>query len=386
MTPAVRLARLYAVALPLREPFTISGGSMAVRRSLIVELTDTEGNRGYGESAPFERPFYSSETFASARSCLADLLLPAVTGRTLGQVEDCHRWLTEIARGNRMAKAGLETAWWDLFAARRNVPLADLVTRRLRDLGVPREWAARRDRIDCGVALGIPPGANAGLLREWVRDALDRGYRRIKLKVRPEWDVEPVRVAQDEVRKAGRDVPVWVDANGAYDFQVHRGELQALDDLDLLFIEQPLGEEVLWDSVELHHLLRTPVCFDETLVSDDVARQVIGMDGPRIWNIKIQRVGGLEEACRIYARATGAGVHLWGGTMPETGVGAQAMLALGGHAGFVYPSDIEPSDRWYLPDTDLIKLEMAPDGTMAVPVGRPQVDLHAAVLVAEFGS
>jgi O-succinylbenzoate synthase len=377
-------ARLFAVALPLREPFTISGGTMAVRKSLIVELTDSQGNRGYGESAPFELPFYSSETIASARACLVDLLLPSVINHRMSVPADCRERLAEVARGNRMAKAGVETAWWDLCAAHGRTSLAALVGRRLEELGVSDEWRVRRGKINCGVALGIPPGQDGAVLREWVRDALGRGYRRVKIKIRPGWDEEPVRIARSEIQRATTPVPLWVDANGAYELERDQKALRALDDLELLFIEQPLAEEALWDSVVLARTLGTPICFDETLVSDELARQIIEMGGPRIWNIKIQRVGGLEEACRIYARAVRSGVSLWGGTMPETGLGAQSMLALGDFAGFVYPSDIEPSERWYEPGADLVRLGMSAEGTMTVPSTRPQIDIEKqAVLVAE---
>ncbi|MBI4500240.1 MAG: hypothetical protein HY700_03670 [Gemmatimonadetes bacterium] len=383
----VRRARLFAVAIPLREPFVISGGTMAVRRSLIVELTDSQGNRGYGESAPFEQPFYSSETFSSARACLVELLLPAIVGMDAARPETCRDRLADIARGNRMAKAGVETAWWDLCAARNGATLASLIDHRLEELGVEPRWRSRAERIECGVALGIPPGGDPMVLRERVRDALARGYRRIKLKVRPGWDEEPVRVAREEMEKAARSLPLWVDANGAYRLERDRLALEALDRLGLLFIEQPLPEGDLWDSCVLGRSMQTPICFDETLVSDDLARQILGMNGPRIWNLKIQRVGGLEEACRIYARAAGAGVALWGGTMPETGLGAQAILALGSHAAFVYPSDVEPSTRWYQPGADLVELEMAEDGTMLVPQRRPSIDLGGkGVLVAEIGA
>src|SRR5262249_29380030 len=136
-------------------------------------------------------------------------------------------------------------------------------------------------------------------------------------------------------------------------------------------LEQPLAEDALWDARALTRTLKTPVCLDESLVSDDVARQIVEMGGPLIWNIKVQRVGGLEEACRIYARARAAGARVWGGTMPETGLGAQTMLALGCHGGFSFPTDIEPSDRWYKPGMDLIELTMNSDGTMPVPQQRP---------------
>jgi O-succinylbenzoate synthase len=164
-----------------------------------------------------------------------------------------------------MAKAGVETAWWDLWAAGKRTSLAVLVGHRLEKLGVRPDWRVRRDRIDCGVALGIPPGEDEAVLKEWIAEALKRGYRRIKLKVRPGWDVEPVRIAQEEMRKAGRELPVWVDANGAYRLDRDHKDLSALDGLGLLFIEQPLPEDALWDSCELARVLETPVCLDESL-------------------------------------------------------------------------------------------------------------------------
>jgi len=374
---SVARVRLHEVALPLREPFAISGGTLRVRRSLIVELTDSAGNRGYGESAPFEQPFYSSETIASARACLAEVLLPRLLGVPVAEPGDARELLELGVRGNRMAKAGAETAWWDLVAAGRDVSLGALVAERL--------GARGRDHIECGVALGIPPDYRAEVLGAWVADALERGYRRIKLKVRPGWDLEPVATAREAMRAAGREVPLWVDANGAYRLDQDLDALHRLDREGLLFFEQPFPEDALWDSREAERHLRTPVCLDESLVSDDVARQVLAMAGPRIWNIKIQRVGGLEEACRIYQRALGAGVKLWGGTMPESGVGAQAMLALGGHAGFQFPSDIEPSARWYAPESDLIELTMDRDGRMAVPARRPLPRLPPdATLISEL--
>ena len=150
-------------------------------------------------------------------------------------------------------------------------------------------------------------------------------------------------------------------------------DLRRLDSAGLLYLEQPLPAEALWDLRELAGLLETPVCLDESLDSDEIARQVMDMGGPTVWNLKIQRVGGLEEACRIYARAARGGVRLWGGTMPETGIGAQAMLALGCHAGFVYPSDLEPSERWYGPGKDVVTLEMGDDGTMPVSRRSPRI-------------
>lgn len=363
----------------MREPFAISSGSLTTRRSLIVELEDETGAKGYGESAPFEAPFYSPETIASARACLAEILLPRLLERPVSTSVELHSLLTDGVQGNQMARAGAETAWWDLVAAIRGVPLVELISARLRELAVPDRWCRSRDHVECGVALGIPQAESLDTLSRQVAAAVAEGYRRIKIKIRPGWDVEAVRTVQDALRSAGRLLPITVDANGSYDLERNGAVLRDLDDMGLLYIEQPLSPDALWDLCELAGELRTPVCIDETLTSDTVARQLGAMHGPSVWNVKVQRVGGLEESCRIYARAVASGVKLWAGTMPETGLGAQATLALASHVGFVYPSDIEPSRRWYQPGTDLLELEMGAAGNMQVPRTRREPDLRGKV-------
>jgi O-succinylbenzoate synthase len=382
----IRRARLYEVALPLKTPFVISGGELAVRRSLIVELEDASGGRGFGESAPFEAPFYSAETTASARACLAEELLPRVLAQPVASSEAMHQLLGEGVRGNRMARAGAETAWWDLRAARLGVSLAETVSRRLAELGVAEANRQRRPSIECGVALGIPGDGDVARLKEEIRAAVARGYRRVKLKVRPGWDHEAVAAAVEVFAELGRTLPLWVDANGAYRAECDRDALRALDAFDLLFIEQPFSEDALWDAAVWNRVAATPVCLDESLVSDEAARQVIEMGGPMIWNLKVQRLGGLEETCRVYARGIEHGAQLWMGTMPETGLGAQASLAVAGHSGFDFPSDLEPSERWYGPGIDLLDLQMDRVGRMAVPHASVEPVLGpTARLVCEIG-
>jgi O-succinylbenzoate synthase len=382
----IRRARVYEVALPLRTPFVISGGALTVRRSLIVELEGRAGVRGHGESAPFEAPFYSAETTASARACLEEVLLPRVLAQPVSKPEAMHELLGEGVRGNRMARAGAETAWWDLRARCLGTSLADAVSNRLAELGVPDPGRQRRPRVECGVALGIPEDGDEERLRREIRTALERGYRRVKLKVRPGWDNTAVEAAEAVFAEVGKRLPLWVDANGAYDAERDSALLRKIDGLGLLFIEQPFSADALWDAAEWNRIAVTPVCLDESLVSDDVARQVVAMSGPMIWNLKVQRLGGLEETCRVYARGVKHGAQLWMGTMPETGLGAQAGLAIAGHPGFVFPSDLEPSERWYEGGVDLVELQMDASGTMAVPQMSLAPDLGAtARLVCEIG-
>jgi O-succinylbenzoate synthase len=366
-------ASLYEVALPLVKPFRISGGSLEVRRSLIVQLESDTGNIGLGESAPFEAPFYSAETLASAREMLVEHLLPRLVAEACTHPAELHELLYRGVVGNRMAIAGAETAWWDLRAEREERALADLVSERFEQLEIPAPWLERLDSLRCGIAIGIPERRHPDEVKEEVTQAIERGYRRVKLKVEPGWDLEPVYAALNVLEGAGSEIPLTVDANGSYQLERDSDRLEQLGRLGLLYIEQPLPASALWDLKVLNELIETPVCLDESLTSADVARQVVEMGGPEVWNIKVQRVGGLEEACRVYDVAAKSQAKLWGGTMPETGVGAQAMLALGAHAGFVFPTDLEPSDRWYAPGADPIELTMQSDGTMLVPARRPSV-------------
>jgi o-succinylbenzoate synthase len=348
---------LHELSLPLAEPFSISGGTMTVRRSLVVVVHDGEGHVGYGESPPFELPFYSEETLGSARLLLEQVLIPRLIGRDVDGPEEVDAILRAGVRGNPFARAALETAAWDLEAHRRGTGLAALLAGRL---GV-----APARRISCGVALGIPQDRSAGTLQRWITQALHQGYRRVKIKVAPDWDVDPVRAAREVLRGTG--IPLTVDANGGYEWPLHERSLRTLDEAELLYLEQPLPPDDLVGHVTLSRVLRTPVCVDETLHGARWARQLAELEGPRVWNVKVHRMGGLTEVCRVVGIARDYGAELWAGTMPESGLGSQAALAAAALPGFVYPSDLEPSTRWFGPGADVIELRMAADGTMEVP-------------------
>jgi O-succinylbenzoate synthase len=348
---------LYELTLPLLEPFIISGGTMTARRSLVIVLHDDQGNRGYGESPPFELPFYSEETLASARDLLEQVLIPRVVTSGVDSPEEVDAVLRAGVRGNHFARAGLETAAWDLEAARRKTGLAALLAKRA---GVKPSTS-----IPCGVALGIPQDRSTETLRRWIDEALTRGYQRVKMKVAPGWDVVPVAAARDTM--AGSGVPLTVDANGGYEWSEHEPNLRGLDEAGLLYIEQPLAPDELVGHAHLVNELRTPICLDETLKDARAARQVVELDGPRVWNIKVHRMGGLSEVNRVYAIARGYGAEMWAGTMPESGIGSQAALAAASLPGFVYPSDLEPSTRWFGRSSDVVKLVMSDDGHMEVP-------------------
>ena len=353
----IALAELFELTLPFLEPFIIPGGRIDARRSLIVALHDDAGHVGYGESPPFESPFYSEETLAGARDLIERVLVPRVVGMEFESPDGVDAALRHGVRGNQFARAGIETAAWDLEAHRCGVGLARLVASRL---GV--QPAAS---VPCGVALGIPEDGEADTLTRRISAALEQGYRRVKIKVMPGWDEVAVRAAR--VAMANVDLPLTVDANGAYAWPAHEPNLRALDDAGLLYIEQPLAPDELVAHAALSRALRTPLCLDETLKSAAVARQVMDLEGPRVWNIKVHRMGGLAEVCRVHELAAQYRAELWAGTMPESGIGSQAAIAAAALPLCVYPSDLEPSARWYGRDVDVIKLTMGKDGCMAVP-------------------
>ena len=350
-------AELFELTLPLLEPFVISGGTMTERRSIVVVLHDDAGHTGYGESPPFQFPFYSEETLSSARDMIARVLLPRIVGNEFDGPEAVNAAVGEAVRGNWFARAGIETAAWDLEAHARGTGLAGVLAQRL---GVTAAASVR-----CGVALGIPPDRDPAALTRAVYDAVRHGYARVKIKVAPGWDEAAVAAARRGLE--GSDLPLTVDANGAYEWPRDERALRALDDAGLLYIEQPLHPDELVGHARLGEALRTPICLDETLRDARAARQVVALNGPKVWNIKVHRIGGLTELCRIYRLAADYGAKLWAGTMPESGIGSQCALAAAALPLFVYPSDLEPSSRWFGRNGDVIKLTMGKDGRMAVP-------------------
>ena len=231
---------LYDVSVPLVEPYRISGGTLRTRRSLIVELADASGAAGYGESAPFERPFYSEETLTSCKACIIQHLFPRLAGQVFGSLEAAVQALERGVRGNRMARAGVETALWDLVSAKAGVPLRQLLGSLMWRLGVPEAQRATLSYVESGAALGIPADGRIETLAAQACDALGDGYRRVKLKVMPGWDVAPVQAVREAAHQAGHKVRVWADANGAYSREQAFAALQALDRERLVMIEQPL--------------------------------------------------------------------------------------------------------------------------------------------------
>ncbi len=363
-TCSIERIELYEIRIPFKIPFTISGGTSHYRKSLIVKLMDSDGCVGFGESAPFEQPFYSSETIETARVILENTLIPKVVGRTFRSIEELNRVLNDGVRGNSFAKASIETAYWDLVAKKNQMSFVELIQTVLASRGVPPEFLVSHSHIESGVSIGIPENEDLSVLQRWVDEYVEEGYRRVKLKIKPGWDVEPAKAVR---RQLGDAFPLWLDGNSAYNLAEHQEIFKELDETNCLFYEQPLAYNDLWNHCKLSKMVSTPICLDESLKSAFTAECAVEMEAAAVWNVKLQRMGGLWEALKVYKIAVEHGIKLWGGTMPESGLGAVPMIALASLNGFHYPSDIESSSRWYENGADLIDIQMDENGLIEVP-------------------
>lgn len=342
--------RLHPIAMPLVERLVTSFGSEArqdsLRAAVLVELELASGITGWGECVASWAPRYSYETVETALHILRDFFVPAVLGQH--DLSKLHAF-----RGHPMARMALEAAFWSAVAAERGVPLGDLLS----------EGATRKERVSVGVSIGIQPSIDATLAI--IEKRLQEGYRRIKLKIKPHWDVELLRA----VRSAYPDVLLMADANSAYTLD-DTPTLKQLDNLNLLMIEQPLGYLDLYQHSKLQAQLQTPICLDESIHTADDVRLMLRIGAGKIVNLKPGRVGGLIESLRIHALCHSEGVPLWIGGMLETGIGRATNLALASLAGVTLPSDISATNRYYDPDlTEETFTLNAEDSTISVPKG-----------------
>jgi o-succinylbenzoate synthase len=349
MTEALvlRSIELIEVGLPLVRPFRTSFGEERQKRAILVHVV-CDDVEGWGECVAGDTPDYSGEWIDGVWLLMESILVPVVLrGGPVANPEDPARRLAWV-RGNRMAKAAVEAAVLDAWL-------------RMRGQGLAVFLGGVRERVPCGVSVGI--AASAGAMLEEIRGYLASGYRRIKLKIEPGRDVDVVRV----IRSALPDTTISVDANAAYtlaDLEL----FEALDELSLAMIEQPLGHEDVGDHARLQARLRTPICLDESIRSAGDAVHAIEAGACRIINIKPGRVGGLLEAKRVHDAAAQRDTPVWIGGMLETGIGRAANLAMASLPGVTMPGDTSASDRYFHEDlTEPFML--APDGTMAVPSG-----------------
>ncbi|KEP74127.1 O-succinylbenzoate synthase [Microbacterium sp. SUBG005] len=337
---------LRVLHLPLVSPFTTSFGTETVREVIIV-TAETPDGRGWGEVVTQSEPSYSSEYTQGAWDVLTRFLAPALLERRTVAPEEVAGILRPVV-GHRMAKAGLELAVIDAALRAEG-----------RSFG--RYLGAEKDRVPSGVSVGIQRDPAA--LVEAVGGYLDEGYVRIKIKIKPGRDIDDTAA----VREAFGGIPLQVDANSAYTL-ADADTLTRLDGFDLLLIEQPLQEDDLVDHATLAKRLRTPVCLDESIVSDKAAADALALGSAAIINIKAGRVGGYLEAVAIHDRARAARIPVWCGGMLETGIGRAANAALAALPGFTLPGDISASARFYEHDI-VTEPAVIEDGHVRVPTG-----------------
>jgi O-succinylbenzoate synthase len=333
------------IRLPLIEPFETSFGKVDSRLIFLVCL-EANGLTGWGEVVAAEEPLYSYETSGTALHVIRDFLAPAVVDAPIGSLADLAKRLSRF-RGHNMAKAGLELAYIDLLAQASGQSLSSLIGGELK-------------RVAVGVSLGIQP--TVARLLERVERYLSLGYQRIKLKIKPGWDLDVVA----EVRRNYPEILLSVDANSAYTIN-DRDYLKKLDDFNLLMIEQPLQNDDLMDHARLQETMTTRLCLDESIVNHRYAKLALELDSCRIINIKVGRVGGYSEALAIHDLCATRKIPVWCGGMLESGIGRAHNIALASLNGFTLPGDISASSRYFERDIISPAVTVAPDGTVAVP-------------------
>jgi len=348
--PATKLIissiELREIRLPLVHFFETSFGRTTERRIVLVRVVDKDGAEGWGECTAGEGPFYSDEWTETAWATLEQFLAPMVLGKP---VEDANQILSLMkpVRGHRMAKAAIETACWDLEAKKTGLPLW-------------KHLGGIRTEISCGVSIGIQ-NTPAALL-EKIETELAAGYQRIKIKIKPGWDVKIV----EQVRRHFPDIRLMADANSSYTL-ADVDLFKALDQFDLMMIEQPLAHNDIFDHAELQKQIATPICLDESIHSSDDARHAIALGAARIVNLKLGRVGGHAQAKKVEGVCRENNMAVWCGGMLESGIGRAHNIAMSTLEGFTLPGDVSASARYWKEDIVDPPITVTKQGTIIPP-------------------
>jgi O-succinylbenzoate synthase len=335
---------LRQIRMPLVHFFETSFGRTTQRDIILVEAGG-DGASGWGEVTAGENPFYNEEWTESAWLILRDYVAPHIIRRTFSSAEEIAP-LTAHIRGHQMARGGLEAAVWDLAARLENKPLWQMI-------------GGSRQEIACGVSIGIQNSVEQ--LLERIQRELGAGYQRIKIKIKPGWDIDVVR----RVRERFPGIKLMVDANSAYSLQ-DADHLRQLDEFYLMMIEQPLSHDDIIDHATLQSRLATPICLDECIRTVRHAEQAIQMRACGIINIKLGRVGGFGEARRIHDVCQAAAIPVWCGGMLEAGVGRAHNIALSTLPNFLLPGDVSASKRYWERDIIIPAVETTAHGTITL--------------------
>jgi O-succinylbenzoate synthase len=336
----IKQIEMRELRMRLLHPFETSFGATQERHVVLLEISDGT-HAGYGEVTAAEGPFYSYETWKTAWHVLRDYIVPGIVGKELSGAGEFGEFVRGI-RGHNMAKAGVETALWDLEAKTRSIPLWKML-------------GGTRERIDCGVSIGIQSSIDKLLAK--ISAELEAGYRRIKIKIKPGLDVDLIR----QVRAAFPQILLMADANSAYtlaDIDVFK----QMDEYNVMMFEQPLHHEDIIDHAELQKQIQTPICLDESIHSADDARKAIRIGACRIINIKLGRVGGHREARAVHDVCLENGVPVWCGGMLESGIGRVHNVALSSLENFSLPGDVSASKRYWSEDIIEPPVEVSADG------------------------
>ena len=345
-TLIIQSIELREIRLPLIHFFETSFGRTTERRIVLARVTDTDGAEGWGECTAGEGPFYSDEWTDSCWSTLYEFLAPMVVGKQIENAAGAFAIMKPV-RGHRMAKATLENACWDLEAKKLGVPLW-------------KHLGGTHEEISCGVSIGIQDTPE--ILLEKIRKEVDAGYQRIKIKIKPGWDVRIV----EQVRKEFPDIRLMGDANSAYSL-ADVALFKDLDNYNLMMLEQPLSHDDIFDHAKLQSQIQTAVCLDESIHSAEDAIHAIELGSCRIINVKLGRVGGHSEAKRVERVTRENNIPVWCGGMLESGVGRAHNIAMSTLAGFTLPGDVSASARYWSEDIIEPPVMVSSRGTITPP-------------------
>ncbi len=342
----IKKIELIEIQMPLVHFFETSFGRTYDRRIILARVEDEDGFEGWGECTCGEMPAYSEEWTDSCWETIEKILVPMVIGKEFEKATDVW-WLMRKVRGNRMSKATLETAVWDLEAKKLNVPLW-------------RHLGGVQKEIDCGVSIGIQDSVEQ--LLEKIQTEIDAGYKRIKIKIAPHWDYEVIKT----VRETFGDILLTGDANSAYsldDIELFK----RMDKFDLMMFEQPLSHDDISDHAKLQKEIKTPICLDESICYPDDVRKVLEFEACKIINVKLGRVGGHAQARVIEKMCREAEIPIWCGGMLEAGIGRAHNIAMSTLAGFTLPGDVSASLRYWHEDIIEPEVKVSENGTIKAP-------------------
>jgi O-succinylbenzoate synthase len=353
MTDRIDRVTLTHLQVPFKQPFRISGGEVALKDAILVCLETAGGLVGVGESSPMAASFgYSDDTPENCWDDLAERIAPSLLGREFAKIEEINALARAWADCRRFAVVGAETASWDLLAQAQHLSLAELL-------------GATSDRVFTGVESGLAVGLYPTIveLLQAIEPHLDEGYKRLKIKIKPGQDIDLVHAVRQHF---GDDLPLMVDANAAYT----RDQIdifRRLDDYQLLMYEQPMAADDLDGLAALQAAVTTPVCLDESADTLERTAEAIRRKACRIVNLKLQRVGGFGPALALNQLCQAHGIACWVGTMPELGVGQAQGIHLAALDNCKYPTDVEPSARWFVDDYVVPRIELVGPGLLNVP-------------------